>query len=174
MMKGVFEDYLTGLFKDVPCYVFGGLFGVFVVGSIVLLSVKRGKDGWRWITGLLLVEYVTLIYCLTVIYRMSGSESGFDFTPFWSYGAILRGEDYRLLPENVMNVVVFVPVGVLLGTTFRTMTWWKALSIGCGLSVGIEVMQLMLKRGFCEVDDVIHNTLGCVIGFGFYKVIKYL
>ena len=165
---------MVGLFKEVSCYVYEGLLGVFVVGVIVLLAVKGTRDGWRWSAGLLFVEYVVLIYCSTVVFRKTGNETGYDFMPFWSYGAILRGEDYRLLPENVMNVVVFVPVGLLLGTTLRTMTWWKALSIGCGLSVGIEVMQLMLKRGFCEVDDVIHNTLGCVIGFGFYKVIKYL
>ena len=30
----------------------------------------------------------------------------------------------------------------------------------------IELSQLALKRGLCEFDDVFHNTLGCVIGYG--------
>jgi len=30
-----------------------------------------------------------------------------------------------------------------------------------------------LKRGFCEVDDVMHNSLGCLIGYGIYKLVRY-
>lgn len=172
MKDSLFEEYMTGLFKDVPCYIYEGLLGVFVVGVIVLLVSKRIRDGWRWSAGLLLVEYVVLIYCSTVVFRVPGSETGHDFAPFWSYGAILRGENYRLLPENVMNVAVFVPVGILLGAAFRSMTWWKALLIGGAMSVSIEVMQLMLKRGFAEVDDVMHNTVGCMIGYGIYKLFQ--
>lgn len=173
MKNGLFVEYLTGLFREVPCYVYEGLLGIFVCGLIVLLAVKGTRDGWRWSAGLLFVEYVVLIYCSTVIFRESGSKTGHDFMPFWSYGAILRGEDYRLLPENVMNVVVFVPVGVLLGAAFRSMTWKKALLIGGAMSVLIEVMQFVLKRGFAEVDDVMHNTVGCVIGYGIYWIIRY-
>lgn len=30
----------------------------------------------------------------------------------------------------------------------------------------IETLQFVLKRGFTEVDDVWHNVVGCVIGWG--------
>lgn len=173
MTDSLFEEYVTGLFKDVPCYLYEGLLGAFVVGVIVVLAVKGARDGWRWSAGLLLVEYVVLIYCSTVVFRKTGSESGFDLTPFWSYGVIVSGEDYRLLPENVMNVVVFMPAGVLLGTAFRSMTWWKALLVGVGISVSIEAMQFFLKRGFAETDDVMHNTVGSLMGFGIYKLVRY-
>ena len=93
MKDGLFEEYVTGLFKDVPCYIYEGLLGVFVVGVIVLLAGKGTKDGWRWSAGLLLLEYVVLIYCSTVVFRMTGSETGHDFMPFWSYRSIMRGED---------------------------------------------------------------------------------
>lgn len=72
-----------------------------------------------------------------------------------------------------MNVVVFVPVGILLGAGFRSMTWWKVLMIGGGVSVSIEAMQFFLKRGFSEVDDVMHNTLGCLIGYGIYSLTRF-
>ena len=70
-----------------------------------------------------------------------------------------------LLVENIMNVVVFMPVGILLGCAFRHMKWWKVLLIGGGISFSIEAMQYFFKRGFAEVDDMMHNTLGCVIGY---------
>lgn len=171
MKIGLFEEYLTGLFRDMPRFVCEGMIGMFALGTIVLFAIKGLKNRWRWCAGLLLVEYVTMIYCSTVVFRTSGSESGFDFTPFWSYGALLRGEDYILLPENVMNTVVFVPVGVLFSAAFRSVKWWQVLSLGCLISLSIETMQFVLKRGFTETDDVMHNTLGCLIGFGIYCLV---
>ena len=61
-----------------------------------------------------------------------------------------------------------MPVGILLGAAFRSMTWWKVLLMGGGVSVLIETMQFFLKRGFSEVDDVMHNTVGCLFGYGIY------
>ena len=71
-----------------------------------------------------------------------------------------------LLHEVVMNVAVFVPIGVLLGQIFKGMVWWKVLIPGVCVSVIIELLQLILMRGLCETDDVLHNTLGCLIGIG--------
>ena len=40
-----------------------------------------------------------------------------------------------------------------------------ALMIGMGISVSIEAMQYFFHRGFAETDDVMHNTLGCILGY---------
>ena len=80
-----------------------------------------------------------------------------------------------------MNVVVFVPVGFLLGVRIQdssftirkaSFTIRKALLValmGCGISVTIEALQFFFMRGFSEVDDVMHNTLGCLIGWFMVK-----
>ena len=54
------------------------------------------------------------------------------------------------------------------------MKWWKALVIGGGFSLLIEVSQFVFKRGFAEFDDVFHNVLGCAIGFGVYVMVAWL
>ena len=69
-----------------------------------------------------------------------------------------------------MNVIVFIPVGLLLGCAFKQVTWWKALLIGYSISVTIEALQFWFMKGFSEVDDVMHNTVGCVIGWFMVKV----
>ncbi len=79
-----------------------------------------------------------------------------------------------LLPENVMNMMVFIPVGLLLGCVFRCMNWWKALLIGGGISVSVEVLQFVTSKGFTETDDVMHNTLGCLLGYGTYSIGRYV
>ena len=96
-------------------------------------------------------------------------ERKYDFHPFWSYAAIRQGL-YSLISENIMNVVVFVPVGILLGIAIQTIKWWQVLLIGCGISICIEVLQFITHRGFSEFDDVFHNSLGCLIGFWIYRL----
>ena len=44
-----------------------------------------------------------------------------------------------------------------------------ALLIGCSISVTIEALQFWFMKGFSEVDDVMHNTVGCLIGYMLVK-----
>lgn len=44
---------------------------------------------------------------------------------------------------------------------------------GVCLSVSIEVQQFVYKKGFSELDDVMHNTLGGMIGYGMYTFMRY-
>ena len=169
-----FEQYWNSLWRDIPLYVFESLAVVFCIGAVVLLALKGFKGGWRYVSGLLLAEYVFLLYCSTVIFRHVSAVREYDFTPFWSYCAYFRGNDPQLLPENVMNVVVFIPVGALLSLSTRSMTWLRALLIGVCLSVGIESLQFIFLRGFSEFDDVMHNTLGCVMGYGLFSLLSRL
>jgi glycopeptide antibiotics resistance protein len=48
----------------------------------------------------------------------------------------------------------------------------QIVMIGCGLSVCIELTQLVTARGLCEFDDVFNNTLGAWLGYVIYKKIS--
>lgn len=151
--------------------VYEGLLSVLCLGVVAFISWKGIRKGFVLTTRLLLVELVTIIYCSTVLFRRSGEVGRYDFHPFWSYAAIQEGRE-ELLAENIMNVVVFVPIGLLIGIGFAKWPWWKVIGAGCLLSMSIETMQFVFKRGFCEVDDVMHNTLGCMIGYLMFKGVR--
>lgn len=172
-MREQFRQYIINLYQDIPTEVYEGLLSVCCLGLVLLLIFCGIKKGLRYSSGLLLVEYVFLLFCSTVIFRIVGETRLYDFQPFWSYKAIQEGRE-DLLAENIMNVVVFIPVGLLLSIAFKQMTWWKALMIGCSISVTIESLQFFLMRGFSELDDVMHNTLGCLIGFGFMIILRII
>lgn len=161
-------EYWASLHRDIPMAVYEGLLSVLCLGVVAFFSWKGIRKGFVLTARLLLVELVTIIYCSTVIFRNAGEISRYDFHPFWSYAAIQEGRE-ELLVENIMNVVVFVPIGLLIGIGFAKCPWWKVIGNGCLLSMSIEVMQLVFKRGFCEVDDVMHNTIGCMIGYMLVK-----
>lgn len=171
-MEQLFRQFFINLYNDTPLEFYIGFLSVLCIGSIIIISKYGAKNGWRKIAGLLLVEYVVLVYCSTVVLRPSNSEYGYDYTPFWSYKIILKGENPILFPENVMNVVAFVPFGMLIGLICREIKWWQVLLLGFGLSLSIEILQLVLKRGFSELDDVIHNSIGCIVGYGLYQMAR--
>ena len=166
-MSDEFKQYVISLYQDIPQEVYEGLLSVFCLGLVVFSAWKGFKTGLRYSAVLLLVEYIFLLFCSTVIFRTSGDTRQYDFHPFWSYS---RPE---LMVENIMNVVVFILVGLLLSIAFKKMTWWKALLIGCGISVTIEALQLWFIKGFSEVDDVMHNTVGGMMGYGIYALARY-
>lgn len=47
--------------------------------------------------------------------------------------------------------------------------WLIALAMGLCISGSIEGMQYFLKRGFSEVDDVMYNTVGYILGYMLVK-----
>lgn len=103
--------------------------------------------------------------------KMVGRE--FNFNMFWSYQVIREGNKAILTPI-IMNVVAFIPFGFLLGCSLRRIKWWQmVLSCVC-LSAFTEITQFVFRRGFSEIDDVFHNVLGGVIGFGMYRLFSAL
>ncbi len=158
-MREQFKQYVISLYQDIPLEVYEGLLSIFCIGLVVFVAWKGFKTGLRYSVALLLIEYIFLIFCSTVFFRTTSELRKYDIHPFWSY------DRPELLVENIMNVVVFIPVGLLLCIAFKQMTWWKALLMGCGISVTIEALQFFFMRGFSEVDDVMHNSVGGLAGF---------
>jgi len=111
------------------------------------------------------VGYIVFILSETIIGRPETKEYRYNLLPFWSYLALARGEGVNIWRCIYLNVLFFIPLGALLWFALKDRKWWKALLFSLVLSMGIEIAQLILKRGLCEFDDVFHNTLGCLLGY---------
>ena len=69
------------------------------------------------------------------------------------------------------NIIMFMPFGFLVPLFSKKKKWWQILLFGALLSVLIEVIQHLLRIGIADIDDVILNSFGTIIGFGIYKLI---
>jgi len=160
-------DSLAEVSKDIPNMVvelsFLAMSGIIVMVFVFAKDLNIARKG---VISTLLVEYSFLILCSTVIYRIATDDYRIDFTPFWSYAAIDAGGHNDLIKENMMNVALGLSVGFLLSFIMNRRYWWKPVLVGFVFSSVIELSQLVFKRGLCEFDDIFHNTLGCMIGYG--------
>lgn len=117
---------------------------------------------WRYKYYVLSSSYTILLLCHTVIFRHVSEVAEYCFIPLKKLLSDTPSSDNWW--EVCLNVVLFIPIGVLLTCLLGKKRWKMIIGVGALLSFVIELMQLILKRGMCETDDVIFNTLGCGIG----------
>lgn len=116
----------------------------------------------KWSVGLL-IGYVLIILGETVIFRTPTGRIHFQPQLFWSY------EVWDIQKEQILaNILAYIPLGLIAGKLWR----WKGLIAGIGLSVTSELLQLITYRGLFEFDDIIHNTLGTLIGVSLIIIIE--
>jgi glycopeptide antibiotics resistance protein len=65
----------------------------------------------------------------------------------------------------VGNIALLVPLGFLVPFVFTNINWKKALTLGAVAGLLIEIMQTVLNVGIFDIDDVILNTLGVMMGY---------
>lgn len=102
-----------------------------------------------------------LILVVTVLNRKTGTSVKFELHPFWSYKQAIHHD------QILLNVFMFLPVGMLSAS-------WKTIGMAAFFSAVIEISQLVSCRGLFEFDDIIHNTLGTVIGVGIVMILQNL
>ena len=141
-----------------------------IIGSILLH--KRFNDRWiRIFSTAIIVLYLCGLMWITILSRTQeaqaiirlsirqiieyyqapdGSSSGFRFLPIYE--------------QSWLNILMFIPVGYLVPIVLRTKSKSKALLIGMALSTFIEVLQLITRRGWFDLDDVFLNSIGSIIG----------
>lgn len=85
--------------------------------------------------------------------------------------------DYPNLREALLNFIgntaMFIPIGVIWPIVYKKLdTPWKVIAAGVGFSLCIEVLQLPFYDRVSDIDDLILNSLGYVIGYGLYCLVK--
>ena len=135
------------------------------VGILTGFLDRRFDRVFPIFTEMLLVTYGLLLIGSTVVLRSAPIEQPPILTPFWSYRAWITGEDSPLLYEDVANIVMTVPIGITVPIITRRRRLLTTLGVTVALELLIEVAQLVTRRGFCEIDDVINGALGALIGF---------
>ena len=168
-------DFVTKFMMEydvvVPLTIVGGTvvlaFGIVIIFFLTKSSYFGFMRNASWC---LLTAYLFLSLCATIFFREETAEVRFNLHLFRCYSAIY----YKVMAENILNILFFVPIGFLVGFAKKKKNVLLILCLGAGMSVAIEIIQLLSKRGVCNIDDVFHNTLGCLLGYGFYQLCRII
>lgn len=142
------------------------------------MNNNRGKSIIKWT---LFILYIALMIYFMFFAEMFGrtpsDEYRYNLMPFKE---IIRFIKYsstlgiRTVMINLVgNVVVFIPFGMALVSISRRKLGFFAVTLySASLSISIELIQLLTRVGSCDVDDIILNTIGGMIGYLLYIIIR--
>ena len=136
-----------------------------------------GMSKRKELSAALLGIAVAVILWVTVLGRDSYIENSLVFEPFHAFYSFVKDIQegrIRLTGNFIVNIILFIPVGILFPLTGDEHNCVKTGFIALCFSIIIEIIQLVSHRGYFEVDDLILNTLGAVMGYGIYRVAMML
>ena len=135
-----------------------------VLVYIFVFDRERAKRRWGWMA--LLTLYLNAMY---IVIGVPGVQyicwdPTLNLIPFQDFSA-------RNMQGMVLNAIMFAPLGFLLPAYFeRYRHWGRTLAAGFLTSLTVELIQLFTFRA-TDVDDLIMNTLGTLVGFLLAKLV---
>ena len=139
--------------------------------AILLFFLFRKEKMGKRLAISILFPYLFLVLGSTVLKRRTYLRYMHYFRPFYSWRVIIRNglrrSSYQLA-QVLLNMLLLSPIGLLMPVFVKR----KRLVVlfGFCFSLLIEVLQLVLRRGYFETDDLIHNTLGVAIACGCFAI----
>ncbi len=150
------------------------ILAVLCVCAILLCKYKKINKLQRNAFVVLSVYTVVLLY-FTFIGRYSHEEYGFQIFFFESYRKLLTHFSFHIATQLLVNLGMLFPVGFLLPMVLACRKkYLLTILLSVFLTLLIETMQLVMKCGTFEVDDIINNIIGAALGMAVYAVTKRL
>ena len=89
---------------------------------------------------------------------------------------LLNYEVFREMLINVIgNTAMFIPIGIIWPAVFKALdNHAKVIGAGVGFSLCIEILQLPFFDRVTDVDDLLLNSIGFLIGYGIYLLVRSL
>ena len=134
---------------------------------MVISAKKKNWDTTKRLFLPVFTLYLCAVLGITVFNRMPFDDFKYKLELFWSYRG--AAESKLLLWEIILNYFLLLPYG-LLAPVYMKRQW--ALLSGFAISVLVEAVQFSMKRGFFDLDDIVGNTLGVLIGIGIFSAVK--
>lgn len=180
MVEGPAEGSLF-MFRVVVAIVFIVL--TFAVCRRVQKSLNGAEEErGRWPRAMLWIlaaAWVFAVVYFAFLIRQPGEHGGVNTQPFWEVRRAfrllgpsifdgIRIASRTVFMDIVLNILLFVPFGMMLPVLFPRMRRIFVVPLGFLGSVCIEGFQYITHLGMADVDDLINNTIGTLLGLIIY------
>ncbi len=134
---------------------------------------KKNKAAIISIIGCIIIAIIYAAVLLKLVVFKNGFTAnvrGINVIPFqFMIDLLSKHMRFTVFIKNVVgNIAVFVPLGIILSVLFSKIAVKKLIMRGFFVSLAIELIQLVFHLGICDIDDLITNTIGVIIGIALY------
>lgn len=158
---------------------------IWIISRVIVAAKNRSINVKRELQ--LLLVYISIVIIARCVYFPMHLEKGhipplnFDSSkifPFWTnlIPIIHLSDVYDGWQLNIIgNILMFVPVGIIWPCSFKKLdSFLKTVLSGAAFTLIIELTQLFFYERCSDIDDMILNTSGVIIGAAIYFLIKSL
>lgn len=161
MIMRFFPSLYVHTWIHVVAMIFEGIFIYIVLSQIIYKNVSKKCIYVMWACYFLSLTFVLFI-------RLMGNR-GINLNPLDFVKNIY--EDPIFFITIIMNILAFMPIGYL----FKKKTLKVSVLSAIVICLAIELLQYIFKVGIFDVDDIVFNVIGIILGWKFginYKGIK--
>ena len=151
-----------------------------------ICTIKSKRVDWKREVQLLFVYICIVVVARFTFFPFSKvngeiqplvfeSAKAFPFRANWiPFVNLLDYPEVRDILINVIgNTAMFIPLGIVWPSVYKGLdTHWKVISAGIGVSLCIEILQLPFYDRVSDIDDLLLNSLGFIIGYLLYLLAK--
>ena len=167
---------MKGTFK----WLFNTLWPVILVTLVVAIifryyMIKRNNTKVILYEEIIKLSFIVYILCLFYVVTYPDDCVSWSTSNFIPFKEIFRHKFLnRLFIKNVFgNMFMFLPFGFYLSYLLKIYKKYQIFLFSIIVSLSIEITQSMIGRVF-DIDDIILNVCGSMIGFYIYKFLHYL
>ena len=146
---------------------------VFLIPVIIILQYILFKQHSFYQFVMVLITAVYFMAMYTVTGLPTAYTLRFDFSLNLIPLIDIMNSPAEYMKNTILNILLFMPLGFLLPVIWSEYRNAKKMALtGLAVSVLIEILQIFTFR-FTDIDDLITNTLGTVLGYGIAKMISF-
>lgn len=161
------------------------IIGIISIIFYVLISVFLKVNPKKIIISCIFIVYLTAVAIVTLFpiiidekVQYFGNSTWYNIIPFKTIIQTLQyGITTTAIAQILGNILMSVPFGVFVMLFLRNPKWWKMLLFALLLTVGIELLQMIIGLAInnmyrtVDIDDIILNVIGTYLGYGIYKIL---
>lgn len=167
-MTTTIKNMITGVLPDV--------WPIAIIITVIACSLRiayliKNNQKFCFYKELAMLIFILYVMCLFEVVTLQDNNYGLsNFVPFKE---IFRYEiGSRLFIRNIIgNILLFLPYGYFATDYLKPKKMYTCLFLTMLVSITIEVVQLNIGRTF-DIDDVILNTCGGILGYYLYRLIE--
>ena len=120
-----------------------------------------------------LLMFFFIVYILLLYYIVTFQDNNYGTNNFVPFKEMLRyNVNSTLFIKNVLgNIVLFIPLGLFVSLYIKNKSFFITFILSFIISCSIEYVQSLIGRTV-DIDDVILNTTGGLVGYIIYKLVN--
>ncbi|WP_041140019.1 VanZ family protein [Beduini massiliensis] len=158
---------------------------IFIIGFILMTAMLFWlfkKENKRPIRQIVIASFLLFYYLCIVLENVVGIPTISEIIRVIGLGESVFNPNINLITlvggvslEFILNIFCFIPLGFLCPLVSQSFNKMKySVALGFGLSLAIELSQLFTLYRATDINDLIANTFGALLGFFCYQMVLKL